>query len=116
MCTLGNPTFVLDGRARSSGTEAETISLDAGVQYSTLSCSQFEQPHFTDRVHDDAVTKMIIKGRSRNMRHISRTHRVDLDGVFDRVYLASNFSVRYVNTKEQIKDILTRFIYRFSEE
>ena len=28
---------------------------------------------------NEAVKKMIIKGRSRTMRHLSRTHRVALD-------------------------------------
>ena len=32
----------------------------------------------------EAVIKMIIKGRSPTMRHVSRTHRVALDWLFDR--------------------------------
>ena len=28
---------------------------------------------------NDAVIKMTIQGRSPNMRHVARTHRVDLD-------------------------------------
>ena len=36
-----------------------------------------------------AVIKMIIKGRSPTMRHVSRTHRVDLDWLFDRIKLDS---------------------------
>ena len=31
--------------------------------------------------------KMITKGRSPTMRHVSRTHRVSLDGLFDRINL-----------------------------
>ena len=42
------------------------------------------------------------------MRHVSRTHRVDLDWLFERVDLDSNVSFRYVNTKEQIVDILVK--------
>ena len=40
-------------------------------------------------VFDDkeAVIKMIIKGRSPTMRHVSRTHRVALDWLFDRINL-----------------------------
>ena len=34
---------------------------------------------------NEAVIKMIIKGRSPTMRHVSRTHRVALDWLFDRV-------------------------------
>ena len=37
----------------------------------------------------EAVIKMIIKGRSPTMRHVSRTHRVALDWLFDRINLDS---------------------------
>ena len=36
---------------------------------------------------NEAVIKMIIKGRSPTMRHVSRTHRVALDRLFERIYL-----------------------------
>ena len=36
---------------------------------------------------NEAVIKMIIKGRSRTMRHVSSTHRVALDWLFDRINL-----------------------------
>ena len=36
---------------------------------------------------NEAVVKMIIKGRSPTMRHVSTTHRVALDWLFDRVDL-----------------------------
>ena len=35
----------------------------------------------------EPVIKMIIKGRSPTMRHVSRTHRVALDWLFDRINL-----------------------------
>ena len=35
----------------------------------------------------EAVIQMIIKGRSPTMRHVSRTHRVALDWLFDRINL-----------------------------
>ena len=35
----------------------------------------------------EAVIEMIIKGRSPTMRHVSRTHRVALDWLFDRINL-----------------------------
>ena len=34
---------------------------------------------------NEAVIKMIIKGRSPTMRHVSRTHRVAFDGLCDRI-------------------------------
>ena len=36
---------------------------------------------------NEAVIKMIIKGRSPTMRHVSRTHRVSLDWLFDQINL-----------------------------
>ena len=36
---------------------------------------------------NEAVIKMIIKGRSPTMRRVSRTHRVALDWLFDRINL-----------------------------
>ena len=36
---------------------------------------------------NEAVIKMIIKGRSPTMRHVSRIHRVAVDGLFDRINL-----------------------------
>ena len=36
---------------------------------------------------NEAVIKMIMKGRSPTMRYVSRTHRVALDWMFDRINL-----------------------------
>ena len=36
---------------------------------------------------DEAVIKMIVKGRSPTMRHVSKTHRVVLHWFFDRINL-----------------------------
>ena len=49
---------------------------------------------------NEAVIKMIIKGRSPTMRHDSRTHRVALDWLFDRINLDSKFHIFliHVNT------------------
>ena len=38
---------------------------------------------------NEAVIKMIIKGRSPTMRHASRTHRIAVDWLFDRIILDS---------------------------
>ena len=42
---------------------------------------------------NEAVIKMIIKGRSPTMRHVSRTHRVALDWLFDRINLDSEIQI-----------------------
>ena len=55
-----------------------------------------------------AVIKMIIKGRSPTMRHVSRTHRVALDWLSDRINLDSKIQIRHIDTKHQLADILTK--------
>ena len=56
----------------------------------------------------EAVIKMIIKGRSPTMRHVSSTHRVALDWLFDRINLDSKIQIKYIDTKNQLAHILTR--------
>ena len=57
---------------------------------------------------NEAVIKMIIKGRSPTMRHVSRTQRVALDWLFDRINLNSKIQIKYIDTKNQLADILTK--------
>ena len=57
---------------------------------------------------NEAVIKMIIKGRSPTMRHVSRTHRVALDWLFDRINLDSKIQIKYIDTKIKLADILTK--------
>ena len=56
----------------------------------------------------EAVIKMIIKGRSPTMRHVSRSHRVALDWLFDRINLDPKIQIKYIDTKNQLADILTK--------
>ena len=57
---------------------------------------------------NEAVIKMIVKGRSPTMRHVSRTHRVALDGLFDRINIDSTIQIRYIDSTHQFEDILTK--------
>ena len=57
---------------------------------------------------NEAVIKMIIKGRSLVMRHVSRTNRVALDWLFDRINLDREIQIKYIDTKNQLADILTK--------
>ena len=57
---------------------------------------------------NEAVIKMIIKGRSPTMRHVSRTHRIALDWLFDRVNLDPKIQIKYIDTKNKLADILTK--------
>ena len=56
----------------------------------------------------EAVIKMIRKGRSPTMRHVSRTHRVALDWLFDRINLDPKIQIKNNDTKNQLADILTK--------
>ena len=57
---------------------------------------------------NEAVIKMIMKSRSPTMRHVSRTHRVALDWLFDRINLDPKIQIKYIDTKNQLADILTK--------
>ena len=50
---------------------------------------------------NEAVIEMIMKGRSPTMRHVSRTHRVALDWLFDRINFDPKIKIKYINTKNQ---------------
>ena len=56
---------------------------------------------------NEAVIKMIIKGRSPTMRHVSRIHRVALDWLFDRINLDPKIQIKNVDTKNPLADMLT---------
>ena len=62
------------------------------------SCQRASPFAFED---NDAVIKMMIKGRNPTMRHISRTHR-------DRFNVDSDIQIKYVNTSKQIADIVIK--------
>ena len=42
------------------------------------------------------------------MRHVSRFHRVALDWFFDRINLDPKIQIKYIDTKNQLADILTK--------
>ena len=56
---------------------------------------------------NEAVIKMIIK-RSPTMRHVSTTHRVALDWLFDRINLDPKIQITNIDTKNQLADILAK--------
>ena len=58
--------------------------------------------------NDDAVIKMTVKTRSPAMRLVQRTHRVDLDWLFERFLQDDNVNIKFVGTKYQLADILTK--------
>ena len=64
---------------------------------------------------NEAVIKMITKGRSPTVRHLSRTHRVALDCLFDRINLDPKIQIKYIDTKNQLADILTKGNFKRDE-
>ena len=56
---------------------------------------------------NEAVIKIIAKARSMALRHLPRTHRIDVHWLFE---VCSHPRVRmlYVNTKQQIADLMTK--------
>ena len=58
--------------------------------------------------NNEAVIKMMIMGRSPTMRHVWRTHIVDLYWLFDRINLVPKIQIKYIVTKNQLADILTK--------
>ena len=98
----GRPV-VIDRSQRSQGKINALINIDcvpSNVQSSHQEALLFV---FED---NEAVIKMIIKGRSPSMRHVSRTHRVALDWLFDRINLDQKIQIKYIDTKNQLADIL----------
>ena len=57
---------------------------------------------------NDAVIKMCVQVRAPTMRHMQRTHRIDVDALFERVHTDKGIWIKYINTKLQIADILTK--------
>ena len=57
---------------------------------------------------NEAVIKMIIKGRSLTMRHVSRTHYVALDWMFVRINLDPKIQIKFIDTKIQLADMLRK--------
>ena len=56
----------------------------------------------------EAVIEMIIKDKSPTMRHVSRTHRVSVDWLFDRINLDPKIQIRFIDSKHQMADILKK--------
>ena len=42
------------------------------------------------------------------MRHVSSTHRIARDWLFDRINLDPKIQIKYIDTKNQVADILTK--------
>ena len=57
---------------------------------------------------NQAVIKMCIKGRSPSMRCVGRTHRVNLDWLWERVRRDPGIWIKYCESKSQITNMFTK--------
>ena len=57
---------------------------------------------------NEPVIKMTIKGRSPNMKHVGRVHRINLDLLFECFQEDPEISIRWVDTKQQVADFRTK--------
>ena len=60
---------------------------------------------------NDAVIKACIKGRAPAMQDVGRTHRVDLDWLWERIRTDLGVFIKYVGPKEQIADLFTKGLF-----
>ena len=76
------------------------ITRDIDAVPSNVQCARQEALLYVFE-DNEAVIKMITKGRSPTMRHVSRTHRVALDWLFDRINLDSKSNISTPKTNSQ---------------
>ncbi len=57
---------------------------------------------------NEAVIKIVRKGRSTKLRHIQRTHRIVLDWTYDLIKQNDCIWLRYIGTKDQVADLMTK--------
>ena len=96
------------GKKDAAFTRYDTISLDYAdwVPPSMPSLQQNTKCVFVQ--DNDAVIKMVVKARAPTLKHVSRTHRIDLDWLFERIQKDPCIFGRYIHTKLQIADMLTK--------
>ena len=58
--------------------------------------------------HNETVIKMITRERSPTMGHFSSSNRVALEWLFDSINLDTKIQIKYIDTKNQLADILTK--------
>ena len=96
-----------------STTEAEVISLAFGVFNEALPTLSLWEKLLGRKVQvkcleDNQATILVVKrGFSPKLRHISRTHRVDL-GSLAEVFKRDSVSLEYISTDMQAADIFTK--------
>ena len=88
-----------------------TMDKWAGGNSSKKSKTNNNALQFVSFEDDEETIKTIMKRRSMALRHVLRTHRVSIDWCFE-VFSDPDIHIRYVNTKEQIADMMTKGFQR----
>ena len=57
---------------------------------------------------NEAVIKLILRGRSPTTRHVSRTHSGAIDSLYGRINLNSRIFIKSVDIKNQFADVSTK--------
>jgi hypothetical protein len=96
-----------------STTESEVVSLAHGLYHEALPALSLWETLLQRTVNlevceDNQATIMIVKkGYSPKLRHVSRTHKVNLACLSEH-FGADNISIRYISTDDQAADIFTK--------
>ena len=89
-------------------TRYDTVGLDT-VDYVPASMpDQSLKASLVMMEDNDAVIKMLKKGRAPALAHVSRTHRVNLDWLLERLHVDPAIWCRYVESRHQLADVLTK--------
>ena len=101
------------------GVDAATPAEAAYKKYDVISLQycDYVPPSLPELLHNtklffmqdnDAVIKMVVKCRAPTMKHVPRTHRINIDWLFERIRMDPCIYGRYIHTKLQIADMLTK--------
>ena len=96
-----------------STTESEVISLahslyTEGIPAMQLWDKLLDRPIQLRTFEDNQATIIVVKkGYSPKLRHLTRTHKVNLSSLAE-IYQEDNASIEYVDTNEQAADIFTK--------
>ena len=76
------------------------------TKYSAHTRKKSHTPVLIVAEDNEAIIKIIAKARSMALRHLPRTHRIDVHWLFE-VCSHPGVRMRYCNTKQQVADLVT---------
>jgi hypothetical protein len=94
--------------------EAEIIAAEHALRSETLPLMGlfdkiWERPvHVCIEEDNEAMIKIMKSGQSQKMRHLNRTHKVDLAFMIETIESDPFITVRYIGTTDQAADIYTK--------